>query len=208
MSRLRALFLDFDGLVCDTERAAHESWTRTYARFGLAFPTELWMRMAGRRDGEDLAKRDLTRRLGRPLTEQVWADRRRCKHLLADRLGPRPGVAQLLSEGAALGWLTLHLTRLGLDRHLTAVVSGDEVRRHKPAPDVYRLALARLGVAADEAVAFEDAPVGVRAARAAGIRCVAVPNEVGEPADLQEADVVLPSLHLVDLRKLEEVLTR
>jgi HAD superfamily hydrolase (TIGR01509 family) len=217
MTRLRALFLDFDGLICDTEQAAHDSWTDTYARYGLAFPAELWARMVGRRDGEELAKADLMGRLGRPLNEQVWIERRRCKQRLADSAPTRAGVTRLLDEAAARGyrmavvssssqcWLAGHLARLRLDHYFAAVVSGDDVRWHKPAPDLYLLALARLGFATTEVVAFEDALVGIQAAQAAAIRCVAVPNGVGTAADLWKADLVVPSIQEVDLRRLEEM---
>src|SRR5205814_1763907 len=75
----------------------------------------------------------------------------------------------------------------------------------KPAPDTYLGALAGLGVAANEAVAFEDSPTGVRAAKAAGLRCVAVPNPVTAVLAFPGADLVLPSLEAL---ALPELLTR
>ncbi|MGH3000762.1 MAG: HAD family hydrolase, partial [Gaiellaceae bacterium] len=68
------------------------------------------------------------------------------------------------------------------------------VARSKPRPDLYLEACDLIGVPAAEAIAFEDSPNGVRAAQAAGIFCVAVPNDVTRGLGLQEADLVLDSL--------------
>jgi beta-phosphoglucomutase-like phosphatase (HAD superfamily) len=91
----------------------------------------------------------------------------------------------------------MHLERLeqavGWDAICTA--DGDPTRA-KPAPTLYLEALELLDVAAREAVAFEDSPHGVRAAKAAGVFCVAIPNEVTRDLGLEEAgaDLVLESL--------------
>jgi beta-phosphoglucomutase-like phosphatase (HAD superfamily) len=91
----------------------------------------------------------------------------------------------------------MHLERLeeavGWDAICTA--DGDPVRA-KPAPTLYLEALVALGVPAADAVAFEDSPNGVLAAKAAGLYCIAVPNEVTRDLGLEEAgaDLVLDSL--------------
>jgi beta-phosphoglucomutase-like phosphatase (HAD superfamily) len=77
------------------------------------------------------------------------------------------------------------------------------VERVKPAPDLFLLAATRLDVAPGRCVVFEDSPNGIRAARAAGMRCVAVPNPVTGALSMEGADLVLPSL---DARSLPEIL--
>ena len=105
----------------------------------------------------------------------------------------------------------MHLERLEEATGWDAICTADrDPARAKPAPVLYLEALDRLEVKADEAVAFEDSPNGVRAAKAAGVYCVAVPNEVTRELGLAEAgaDIVLDSL--ADLppealfRRLEE----
>jgi beta-phosphoglucomutase-like phosphatase (HAD superfamily) len=78
-----------------------------------------------------------------------------------------------------------------------AVVSGEEVASGKPAPDVYLLAAERLGADPADCVAVEDAPHGIAAARAAGMRVVAVPHARTEALDLSRADVVVADLEAV-----------
>jgi HAD superfamily hydrolase (TIGR01509 family) len=84
----------------------------------------------------------------------------------------------------------------GLSSLFRATVSSEEVPRGKPAPDVYHEAARRLGVAPERAAAIEDSHNGIRSAKAAGMRVVAIPNPHFPPDDdaLAEADVVLPSI--------------
>ena len=88
------------------------------------------------------------------------------------------------------GWLARHCIRDLFD----TVCTSDHVRKVKPAPDLYLLAAGRLGAAPAACLAFEDSPNGIRAARAAGMRCVAIPNALTRHLPLGEADFVLPSL--------------
>ena len=85
------------------------------------------------------------------------------------------------------------LDQVGLRARFEVVATGEEVAAHKPDPAVYLLALDRLGLPAEEAVAFEDTAHGVAAARAAGLHCVAVPNPHADHARFIAADVLLPS---------------
>ena len=84
----------------------------------------------------------------------------------------------------------------GLERWFAATVSSEEVPRGKPAPDVYLEAARRLGAAAEPCAAVEDSENGIRSAKAAGMRVVAVPNPRYPPAEdaLAAADIVLPSV--------------
>jgi len=85
------------------------------------------------------------------------------------------------------------LDQVGLRARFEVMATGDEVAAHKPDPAVYLLALDRLGLQAEEAIAFEDTAHGVAAAHAAGLRCVAVPNPYAGHARFMAADLLLPS---------------
>ncbi|MER7728144.1 HAD family phosphatase [Streptomyces sp. NPDC096323] len=199
----RALFLDFDGLICDTERAARRSWDETWARLGVRFPEELWERMEGRADGEQLALDALGAALGRPPEAGVRDTRALLKKRLSEREPLRPGVGRLLAlarrgglplavvSSSPAAWVEGHLARLGVRDHFAVVVTRETAERHKPAPDLYLAALARMGVAPFEAEALEDSAVGVQAARSAGLRCVAVPASGGAAERVTEADLVV-----------------
>jgi HAD superfamily hydrolase (TIGR01509 family) len=135
---------------------------------------------------------------------------------LLESLGPREGVPAYLETAKDLGlklavassssgaWVNPHLERLGIDHCFDAVLTGD-LHKAKPDPDLYLAALAALGTEARDAIAFEDTPHGVTAAKAAGLTCVAVPNAITASLDFRQADVVLPSF---TAKPLEALLSR
>jgi HAD superfamily hydrolase (TIGR01509 family) len=127
----------------------------------------------------------------------------------------REGIEACLSEARELGlavgvvssssriWVESNIERLGLADGWACIVCADGDRvRCKPSPTLYREALDLLGVAPGEAIAFEDSPNGIKAAVAAGIYCVAVPNPVTARLDLGAADLLVESLADLPLREL------
>jgi HAD superfamily hydrolase (TIGR01509 family) len=132
---------------------------------------------------------------------------RRLEAVYRERLPLIPGAVEAVEQLAAslpLGLASSSNRELidfvlevsGLARHFTATVSSEEVARGKPAPDVYLEAARRLGVRPERCAAVEDSEAGIRSAKAAGMRVLAVPNPHFPPADdaLAEADVVLASI--------------
>jgi HAD superfamily hydrolase (TIGR01509 family) len=148
--------------------------------------------------------------VGVPLERESLNERRRTHELaLIEAEELRPGIADYLEAARERGlrraivssstraWVDMHLERLEEAVGWDAICTADrDPARAKPAPTLYLEALDLLGVTADEAVAFEDSPNGVLAAKAAGVFCVAVPNEVTRDLGLEEAgaDLVLESL--------------
>jgi HAD superfamily hydrolase (TIGR01509 family) len=128
--------------------------------------------------------------------------------------GALPGVVRLLEEATAMGlkvglassstsdWVSGHLARLGILHHFDCMRCRDQVANAKPEPDLYLAVLDCLGVPPSEAIAIEDSPNGVLAAKRAGLRCVAVPNSITAGLDLGQADVLLGSLAEVTLAEL------
>jgi len=214
---VRGLLFDFDGLIVDTETPSLASWQELYREHGHEVPLERWATVIGTVDSWDpLAHLE---ELAGPLEREAVRARRLERELaLADVEELRPGVLDYLEHAreralktaivssSTRGWIDRHLIRLERVEHFDAIVTADGDRdRAKPRPALYLEALEQLGLAAAEAVAFEDSPNGVRAAKAAGIFCVAVPNGVTAALGLDEADLVVPSL--ADL-PFEELLSR
>jgi putative hydrolase of the HAD superfamily len=110
-----------------------------------------------------------------------------------------------LASSSPVEWAERFLARLGLRDRFAVLATRERVARSKPAPDLYELALAELGVTAGDALAVEDSPNGVAAAKAAGLFCVAVPNPLTVGLALDNADVVL---HSLDDRPLGEFVGR
>ena len=205
---VRAFLFDFDGLIVDTETASRAAWEWLYREHGFELPADKWLTLVGTIGAPWDPMTHLEGLVGAPLAqEELNAQRRDHELTLLEAEALRPGIADYLDEAKRLRlkraivssstrrWVDMHLARLERTVGWDAIVTADhDVARAKPRPDLYEEALELLGVEAGEAVAFEDSLNGVRAARSAGIFCVAVPNEVTRKLGLDEADLVLDSL--------------
>jgi HAD superfamily hydrolase (TIGR01509 family) len=204
---LRAFLFDFDGLILDTESASRAGWQWLYRQHGFDLPEEKWAQVVGTTGVWD-PMAHLEELVGGPLERDALNERRYAHEIsLIEAEELRPGIAEYLATAEQHGlkraivssstraWIDMHLRRLeravGWDAILTAEGNHE---RAKPRPTMYLEALDALGVAAGEAVAFEDSPNGVRAAKGAGIFTVAVPNAVTRDYGLDEADIVVDSL--------------
>jgi HAD superfamily hydrolase (TIGR01509 family) len=215
---IRGLVFDFDGLILETEGPILQSWQELYAAHDCTLDLETWSVLLGTADAVFDPLDLLEERVGRAIDRAQLAPARLQRELeLVSAQEIMPGVLDLLDAAAARGlklavasasyreWVYGHLQRLGLFDRFETVKVSDDVIRSKPDPALYRLAVESLGIAPAEAIAFEDSPNGVLAAKRAGLRVVAVPNELTGQLDLSAADLIVPSLTQVSL---EELLTR
>ena len=213
-----AIIWDVDGTLVDTADQHFRAWTRLASEIGRPFTRADFAATFGMRNP------DIIRRLFLP-----DADDARCSELGGRkedlyRASVRdegaallPGAARLLAAFAAAGWpqavgssappgnLDLLLGRTGTRGYFGAVVTGDDVRRGKPDPEVFLAAAAKLGADPRRCVVFEDAVAGVAAARAGGMRCVAVTFVGHHPADKLRAagaDLVVGSLDEVSVDRV------
>jgi HAD superfamily hydrolase (TIGR01509 family) len=203
---VRGLVFDFDGLIVDSERPVYQAWSEVYGLYGQELSLSMWKTVIGRGPGFFDPVAELQRRLGIALDGEALRARYRARqHELMELEPILPGVREWGEEARALGvslgvasnsrraWVTGNLERLGLDGW-QCICCFDDVDRPKPAPDVYLAVIECLGVAPHQAIAVEDSPFGVLAAKAAGLFCVAVPGSLTADADYSLADLVLPSL--------------
>lgn len=208
--RLRAVVFDLDGVLIESEgvwdaarrRLVAESgaqWRQSATRDMLGMSSDEWSRYVRDELGVDLAPAEIDRRVVGIVLEEY----RRSLPLLpgavsaVDALSGRWRLGLASSSNRVVIDEVLRLA--GLADRFAATVSSEEVARGKPAPDVYIAALSALGVAATAAVAVEDSTNGLRAAAAAHMRVIAVPNREfpPQPDALALADAVLGSLELL-----------
>lgn len=203
---IRAVIFDMDGLMIDSEPLAIQAWQTTVGRLGRVIGETVLTRMFGLREIECAAM--LQAELSLPVTVQALLHQRNEIFLnsLPGRLKAMPGLRELLAELQARRlrcaiatsgerhYVTVVMRELSLDGVFETIVVAEDVTRGKPAPQVYLLAARRLGLPPADCLVLEDAPNGVIAAKAAGMTCVAVPNEFTRQLDLSAADTVLPSL--------------
>jgi HAD superfamily hydrolase (TIGR01509 family) len=214
-STLGAILLDFDGLILDTETPLYISWQEVCEAHSVPMDHAWWARLLTTKADPPEAYDFLAKHS--PLAfdrEQVRKARSARELQLIAGQSLLPGVADLISQAKALSlrvgiasnseraWVTGHLARLGLLAAIDQIKCCDDVLHPKPSPDPYLSVLKALGVSAGQAIAFEDSPAGVAAAKAAGVFCVAVPNGVTRNLDFPGVDLVVPSLDGVCLQEL------
>ena len=220
MSLLRAVVFDFDGIVLDSETPEYESHRRIYERCGASLSVEEWCDAVGMwNERHDELRFDvLCQRSARAPDREAYDAER---HRIFDELipaSPMRGIRDLLAAldeaeiPAAIAstspghWVRPSVERIGLDSLFRAIVTGDEVPRRKPAPDVYLEAARRLGVDPAHAVAIEDSGPGVAAARAAGMRVVAIPHRLTFGHDLGAADLRVAHAGELTVERLRAVM--
>ena len=208
--RVRALLFDFDGLILDTELASRAGWELLYRDHGHELPADLWATLVGTTHAPWSPREHLEELVGEQLDWDALNERRYAHEIaLIEAEELRPGIAdyfvaarehelkRAIVSSSSRHWVDMHLERLEETVGWDAICTADgDPERAKPTPVLYLEALGLLEVDADEAVAFEDSPNGVLAAKAAGVFCVAVPNEVTRDLGLEEAgaDLVVDSL--------------
>lgn len=217
-----AIIWDVDGTLVDTAEQHFKAWAKLAAEISKPFTRADFAATFGMRNPE------IIRKLFVP-----DADDQKCAELGARkedlyRASVRdegvqllPGVARLLSAFAKADWLQavgssappgnldLLLGLTDIRRYFKVIVSGDDVKRGKPDPEVFLTAAAKLGVAPRQCVVFEDAVAGVAAAKAGGMQCVAVTFVGHHSTDkllAAGADLVVKTLEEVEVEQIPKLL--
>jgi HAD superfamily hydrolase (TIGR01509 family) len=215
MPPIRALIFDFDGLILDTETSCFGAWQALFAEHGQVYALEDYLLIVGTTN----ATRDPMLLLGERSGRTHDRDELRARLSALERarngtLAPLPGVVAMLDQARALGlklavassssrgWVEGHLRTQGLFDRFDAVVNRSETLRPKPEPDIYLEALRQLDVRAYEALALEDSYNGSLAAKRAGLRCLAVPNNITRTQDFAHVDLRRDTLAGLDLAAL------
>ena len=212
---IRALLFDFDGLIIDTESAIYQAWRELYEDHGHPLPVERWAQCVGTDFGAYDPKSELEMLTGKDFDwHNEEAMRTKRVHELLKTFDALPGVRDRLAEAKELGlpcsiasssprsWIEPWLVQMDLRHHFSNISSRDLVEKIKPAPDLFLHAAEKLGAQPDEVIVFEDSLNGLRAARAAGMKCVVVPGPVTKHLEFEGAWQMLDSLASTSLAQL------
>jgi HAD superfamily hydrolase (TIGR01509 family) len=204
--RFDAVIFDMDGVLVDSEPLAMEAMRRVMARHGVRYTEADNEEFLGRTTPETC--RVLRARHGIAAGEAELARHYLDLRIALTRAAPpaMPGVPAVLERLRAAGYrlalassaepeaVAATVEALGIAHLLEAVVSGDQVPRGKPAPDIFLAAARRLGVAPGRCLVVEDTRNGLLAAKAAGMACAVVPCSFTRGQDFREADVRVGAL--------------
>jgi HAD superfamily hydrolase (TIGR01509 family) len=202
LTNIRAVIFDMDGVLVDSEPLINAAAITMFREKGLRVEPDDFLPFVGA--GEDRYIGGVAEQYGFPL--DVPAAKHRTYEiylgLVPSRLEAFPGALDLVNACRAAGLriavassadlikVRANLEAIGLPlKFWDAVIVGEDVKHKKPAPDIFLSAAEKLGMSPRECVVVEDATNGVQAAKAAGMRCVAVATTF-PPDRLQEADVI------------------
>ena len=189
-----AFIFDMDGTIVDNMAFHTRSWLEFFARRGKEYEAEAFFRETAGAQGREI----LRERLGADITDEEIAELAAEKDALyREMYGPHRraiqgfddfvtraderGVALAVATSAPPKNIVFTLDELDLRRHFAAVVGAADVKQGKPHPDVFLKAAEQLGADPADCIVFEDAPLGVEAARRAGMRAVVITSTL--PAD-------------------------
>ncbi len=194
---MKAIVFDMDGVLFDTEKLCRDSWIRIAQEQGLADMEEIFLQCVGRNAND--TRTLLLNHYGQDFPYDVFRQQtsRWCWEQI-EQYGERvmPGAQELLAYLRETGYkiglasssrqesVMRHLTNAGFLKYFSVIVTGDMVEHSKPNPDIYLLACEKMQVAPQEAYAIEDSFNGIRAAYAAGMKPIMVPDLIAPDEEM------------------------
>ena len=227
MAQIKAVFFDIDGVIIDTERDGHRvSFNMTFKEFGFSdeWGVDYYHELLQIAGGKERMKHHLeTKGFSKPVPapevdELIKAMHKRKTAIFVDlieslKLPLRPGVHRFMQEAMQAGLKIAVCTtsneqaakavteRALPDIKFDLVLAGDVVSRKKPDPEIYNLALSKLGLKPEEVMVVEDSKNGVAASKAAGIKTIVTTNVYTEKEDVSAGDVIVTCLGDTDGEK-------
>jgi HAD superfamily hydrolase (TIGR01509 family) len=217
---MKAIIFDFDGTILDTEFTELAAWQAIYAEYNHVLTMDDWGKRVGTHPDNFNPLLHLEKLTGQSLDHPSIKQKRREKgDELILKLQPLPGVQECLVAAREHGlklaivscssreWITNHLKRINLLEFFDFIISREDVKVVKPDPEGYELALKKLGLKPSEAFVIEDSPNGAKAAMAAGMKCVVVPNRVTVSLEFPKTYRVLNNLEELVVKTIIEELS-
>ncbi len=220
MAEIKAFIFDQDGVIIDTERDGHRvAFNETFKEFGFdaEWDVEYYHELLQIAGGKERMKHHLnTKGFGvevapEEVDELIKKLHKRKTEIFVELIASgslplRPGVKRLMQEAMAAGLIVGVCTTSNekaanavahgvlKDIKFEFVLAGDIVKKKKPDPAIYNLAMEKTGLKPEECVVIEDSHNGVLAAKAAGMNCVATTNGYTKNEDLSQADIIVSCL--------------
>jgi beta-phosphoglucomutase family hydrolase len=217
MPEIAAVIWDMDGVLADTASHHLHAWQEIFARRGIKFTEADFKRGFGIRN-DAIIRNVLGEKTSDNEIETIAQEKEATfRRIIGRDAKPLPGALELvkalyekgvrmaIASSTVIENIHLIIDSLGIENYFEAIITGHDVTEGKPSPQVFLLAAQRIGAEAKNCIVLEDAVAGVKAAKSAGMYCVAVANT--HPREkLAEADLVVDSLKEVGVKDLEKLL--
>ena len=215
-SEIRAVAFDMDGVLIDSHPAHRTAWREFLRSLGKQVSDrELSFILEGRTRNEILSH--FLGELSEAELQRYGKHKDEIFRSLEHRIEPVRGVIEFIRKLTQRGIVSAIATsaseirtfstieRMGLAEHFEIIITASDVTRGKPDPLVYRIACERMGIPPENALAFDDAPAGIRAAALAGMRCIGVSSNGLAPQLLEAgAECVIPNFVGLVFEKLAD----
>lgn len=212
---IKALVFDFDGLIIDTETPSYYAFQQLYKKYGVELPAATYAQCVGTSLEHFNPYTYIAECLDEVIDLAIF--KAEFKTIYAELLKEadiRPGVIDYLeaakqmnlkiglASSSTISWIEPYLQKHGLAGFFDSICTAELVERVKPDPELYLQSLKNLGVTGEEAISFEDSLNGFKAAQAAGLHCVIVPNELTKDFEFHGYDLLISSMKELSLKKL------
>ncbi|MED1411258.1 MULTISPECIES: HAD family hydrolase [Bacillus] len=210
---MKAIIFDFDGLIVDTETIWFHSFRDAVREYGGELPLEEFAKCIGTTD--EVLYAYLKEQLKEKFNEHALKEKVTTLHKEKMKIPKaRDGVKEYLEEARELGlkvalasssskeWVVRFLEELQIREYFEVIKTREDVEKVKPDPALYRIAIEELGIELSEAVVFEDSLNGLKAAIAAGLKCVIVPNDVTRNLQFENHHLRIESMKEKSLKEV------
>jgi len=216
-SKAKAVIWDMDGVIADTAPYHLNAWQQVFQKRGVSFTKQDFRRNFGQRN-DTIIRNTLGEETPQSEIDDIAREKERnFRKVVRQNIKPLPGAIKLikllkehgvkmaLASSAPIENIRLLTKGLGINNWFQSIISGRDVTKGKPSPQVFLLAAQKLGVEPKDCIVIEDAIAGVTAAKRAGMHCLAITN-THPRISLMEADLVVDTLEAVTVNDLEALL--
>lgn len=212
---IKAVIFDMDGVITRTGAIQASAESQVFATVGIHItPEEIVNRYSGWKDIDmfkDMAKRHQIKENIHKLRKKKWEIT--YKHLSSGSIPAVPGALDLiekllknryilaLASSTNRKFISIIINNLSIKEKFSVVISGDEVKEGKPNPEIFLLTASKLSLVPSTCLVIEDAPSGVKAAKAAGMKCIAI-TTTHPRKELKKADKIIDSFNELTIEEI------